>query len=118
MDYAGPYLGRQFLVVVNAHSKWCEVFPMHSTTSAVTVETLRALFAQFGLPEVLVSDNRPNFVSAVKIFKDRNTPSRIVVGRCLWSSLDLLKPDLASRMSEKQMLQKAGHDKHAWEKKI
>ena len=70
MDYAGPYLGRQFLVVVNAHSKWCEVFPMHSTTSAVTVETLRALFAQFGLPEFLVSDNRPNFVSAVKIFKE------------------------------------------------
>ena len=37
---------------------------MSLTTTAATVEKLRSLFAQFGLPEVLVSDNGPNFVSS------------------------------------------------------
>ena len=63
VDYAGPYLGHRFLVVVDAHSKWLEVIPMTSTTTAATVEKLRVLFAQFGIPEVLVSDNGTNFVS-------------------------------------------------------
>ena len=63
IDYAGPYLGHRFLVVVDAHSKWIEVIPMSSTTTTATVEKLRVMFAQFGIPEVLVSDNGTNFVS-------------------------------------------------------
>ena len=63
IDYAGPYLGHRFLVVVDAHSKWIEVIPMSSTTTTATVEKLRIMFAQFGIPEVLVSDNGTNFVS-------------------------------------------------------
>ena len=63
MDYAGPYLGHRFLVVIDAHSKWIEVIPMNSTTTTATVEKLRIMFAQFGIPEVVVSDNGTNFVS-------------------------------------------------------
>ena len=63
VDYAGPYLGHCFFVVVDAHSKWLEVIPMTSTTTAATVEKLCVLFVQFGIPEILVSDNRTNFVS-------------------------------------------------------
>ena len=63
-DYAGPFLGHRFLVVMDAHSKWLEVFPMTSTTATSTVEKLRVLFAQFRLPETLVTDNGTNFVSA------------------------------------------------------
>ena len=63
IDYAGPYLGHRFLVVIDAHSKWIEVIPMNSTTTIATVEKLRVLFAQFGIPDVLVSDNGTNFVS-------------------------------------------------------
>lgn len=33
IDYAGPLLGYMFLVVVDSHSKWLEVFPMKSTTT-------------------------------------------------------------------------------------
>ena len=60
IDYSGPYLGHTFL---DAHSKWIEVIPMNSTTTIATVEKLRVMFAQFGIPEVLVSDNGINFVS-------------------------------------------------------
>lgn len=37
---------------------------MTSTTTTATVERLRVLFAQFGLPEMLVTDNGINFASA------------------------------------------------------
>ena len=46
-----------FLVVVDAYSKWSEVFIVKNATSTKTVEVLRTLFARTGLPERLVSDN-------------------------------------------------------------
>lgn len=52
-----------FLVIVDAHSKWPEVELMTSTTSKKTIEVLRSLFARHGLPEQLVSDNGPQFIS-------------------------------------------------------
>ena len=63
IDYAGPFKNQMFLVVVDAHSKWPEVIPMKSTTSSKTIEVLRTLFARFGIPEQMVSDNGPQFVS-------------------------------------------------------
>ena len=52
-----------FLVVADAHSKWPEVIPMSSTTTSKTIEVQRDLFARFGIPEQIVSDNGPQFVS-------------------------------------------------------
>jgi len=63
IDFAGPFRGHNFLVVVDAHSKWPEVIPMPTTTSTATIYELRRLFASYGLPEQLVSDNGPQFVS-------------------------------------------------------
>ena len=63
LDFAGPFQGTTFLVVVDANSKWPEVFPMTSTTTAKTVEVLRQLFSSYGLPEEVVSDNGPQFIS-------------------------------------------------------
>jgi len=63
VDYAGPFRGRNFLIVVDAHSKWPEVIPMISTTSSATIHELRRLFSSFGLPKQLVSDNGPQFTS-------------------------------------------------------
>jgi len=51
------------LVVVDAHSKWPAVIPMSSTTASKTIEALRDLFARFGIPEQIVSDNGPQFAS-------------------------------------------------------
>ena len=63
VDFAGPFLGSSFLIVVDAYSKWPEVFRMSSTSAEKTIEVLRHLFAAHGLPEQLVSDNGPQFVS-------------------------------------------------------
>ena len=52
-----------FLVAVDAYSKWPEVFVMQSTTVNKTIEILRHVFAMYGLPEQLVSDNGPQFTS-------------------------------------------------------
>ena len=46
--------------VIDAHFKWPEVVMMTSTTSEKTIEALRSMFANHGLPEQMVSDNGPN----------------------------------------------------------
>lgn len=54
-----------FLVIVDAYTKWLEVRYMTSATSASVIRELRALFATFGLPRKVVSDNDSVFVSSV-----------------------------------------------------
>ena len=63
VDFAGPFLDKMFLIVVDAHSKWPEVIPMSSTTAPKTIAALQSLFAKYGLPEQLVSDNGSQFTS-------------------------------------------------------
>ena len=52
-----------YLIVIDSHSKWIEVIPTRLMTASKTIEILRNLFSSYGLPEVLVSDNGPGFVS-------------------------------------------------------
>ena len=61
--HAGPFLGKSFLITVDAHSKWPEVNPMMTTTAEKTMEELRRVFAIHGLPEQIVSDNGAQFTS-------------------------------------------------------
>ena len=63
IDFAGPFMNENFLIVVDAHSKWPEVVRMPSITSLNTIKALRHIFAAYGLPEELISDNGPQFVS-------------------------------------------------------
>ena len=63
LDFAGPFQGSMFLVCVDAHSKWPEAHIMSSTTTTKTLEVLRQIFAAHGLPEQIVTDNGPQFVS-------------------------------------------------------
>ena len=64
MDYAGSIDNHMLLVVIDAFSKWIDVFPVKSATSLVTIIKLRALFATHGTPDTIVSDNGSPFVSA------------------------------------------------------
>ena len=50
-------------LIVDAHSKWTEIIPTSSTTSSSTINILSTIFARFGLPEHLVSDNDAQFTS-------------------------------------------------------
>ena len=63
IDFAGPFRGLTFMVIVDAHSKWPEAEIMSSTSSSKTIEVLRSMFARYGIPEQLVSDNGPQFTS-------------------------------------------------------
>jgi transposase InsO family protein len=63
IDFAGPYLGRHFLIVVDAYSKYPEVILAPNTTSRQTVTMFRKLCAQHGVPETIVSDNGTQFTS-------------------------------------------------------
>lgn len=63
VDFAGPFEGHMYMVVVDAHSKWPEVHIMDSTTSSKTIQVLWGLFSRYGIPHVLVSDNGPQFCS-------------------------------------------------------
>ncbi|XP_054272890.1 uncharacterized protein K02A2.6-like [Macrosteles quadrilineatus] len=63
IDFAGPFMGKMWLIVVDARSKWLEVFPMSSTSTKSTIKALEELFSRFGYPRVIVSDNGPQLTS-------------------------------------------------------
>ena len=48
IDYAGPFMGKMFVLVIDAHSKWRDV---HCVSSATT-EKPKTTFATHGLPDV------------------------------------------------------------------
>ena len=43
-DYAGPFEGRMFLIVIDAYSKWIEEAPVCHATSQSTIDKLRTIF--------------------------------------------------------------------------
>ena len=171
-DFAGPFLGNMFLILVDAHSKWMDIYTMSSITSEATIGNLKASFSTHGLPDVLVTDNGPSFKSesfrqfvslngiqhltsapyhpasnglaerAVQTFKnamkklsggsvkDRvnrflfryrvtpqsttgHSPAELLFNRRIKCPLDLPRPDLKSKICEKQRVFKARHDEKA-----
>lgn len=63
VDFAGPVDGYMMFVAVDAYSKWPIVKLMKSTTANMTVEVLRSIFSDCGIPDMIVSDNGPQFKS-------------------------------------------------------
>ena len=63
IDYAGPIDGDYFLIIIDSFTKFLDIHVTKSTTSSITIEKLRHSFCNFGLPNVLVSDNAKYFVS-------------------------------------------------------
>ena len=64
VDFA-EFQGSHYFVIVDAFSKWVDVFHMgSSTTTARTIQCLLRFMSTYGIPLMLVSDNGPQFVSA------------------------------------------------------
>ena len=62
-----------FLIIVDSFSKWIVVIPSSSATSDETIEKLRIVFTNFGLPEQIVTDNGSAFRSKeFETFLQRN----------------------------------------------
>ena len=55
--------GSNYLVVVNYFSQYPEVIQLRSTTFTSVAVALKSIFAQHGIPDVLMSDNAPHFNS-------------------------------------------------------
>lgn len=65
IDFAGPLNGQSFFIVVDSYTKWVEVLPTKNTTSDWCIKELQNIFKNFGLPNLLVSDNGSQFTSQV-----------------------------------------------------
>ena len=162
LDYAGPFLGKMFLVLIDAHSIWIEAICTLSATSEMVIQELKTLLSRFGLPETIITVNRSCFLCkefetflkengimhimsasyhpsrnglaerAVQVLKQglkkvttgslgtrlarvllsyRITPqsstgvspAELLVGQCPQTCLDLLKPNLADKVENKQL---------------
>ncbi|RVE45154.1 hypothetical protein evm_010177 [Chilo suppressalis] len=73
LDFAGPFEGKFWLVLADALSKWIEVKPMTRTTTAHLRQELDDIFTIFGLPQFIMSDNGPQFISQQfqRFYKER-----------------------------------------------
>jgi hypothetical protein len=78
LDYA-EFQGHKLLLCVDAYSKWLEVIPVSSLTATCLIRVLRFdLFARFGLPITIVTDNGPPFFSfALDEFLQKNGISHV-----------------------------------------
>ena len=63
MDHAISFQGFDWLLLVDAYSKFPFVQKVSSVSSHVTIKKLAEVFAIFGYPHALVSDNATSFTS-------------------------------------------------------
>ncbi|XP_046405335.1 uncharacterized protein K02A2.6-like [Ischnura elegans] len=64
LDFAGPFQGSMYLIVIDAHSKWPEVFKMKNIRTDSTIDVLHTLIAKWGIPKTIVTDNGPQLTSS------------------------------------------------------
>ena len=66
--YLLTFEGKQYLAVMDYYSQYLEVIYLPGTTANVVIMKLKGIFARWGFPLELVSDNGPQFDS--RMFKD------------------------------------------------
>ena len=63
IDYAGPFLGKMFLIVIDSYSKWLEVISVKHANSLSTIKALKHCFTTHGYTQVIISGNGSAFAS-------------------------------------------------------
>nr|CAI5840449.1 unnamed protein product [Callosobruchus analis] len=63
IDFAGPFRNQYYLILVDAYTRWPEIHIVKDISTKTTITTLRRIFATYGIPRILVSDNGSSFVS-------------------------------------------------------
>ena len=54
--------GAHFLLTVDCFSRYPEVARLTTTTSAAVIASMKAVFTRHGIPEVVRSDNGPQYI--------------------------------------------------------
>ena len=65
VDLMGPFpSGESLFVIIDYHTRYPDVYIMKSTTTSDVIKRLDESFTRYGIPDEVVSDNGPQFVSA------------------------------------------------------
>lgn len=79
IDYAEPFMGKMFLLTIDAHSIWLDVHCVNNATTEIAIAKLRSTFATYGLPELIVSELGAVFtIQEFKTFTQRNGTRHII----------------------------------------
>ena len=57
--------GKVYLIVVDYYSRWFEIRRLNDQSSSRVISVLKELFSTHGIPDIIVSDNGPQFSSDV-----------------------------------------------------
>lgn len=63
IDHAVNFLGSNWLIIIDAKTKYPVIYPTTSLSSKSTMNLLEETFAHFGYPHAIVSDNATSFSS-------------------------------------------------------
>ena len=55
--------GKPYLLLIDYYSKFIEVALLSSTTSSHIIDHVKSVFSRYGIPEIVISDNGPEFDS-------------------------------------------------------
>ena len=113
VDYASPFFGKLFLLMVDAHSKWLEVHISSLSSSTSTISMMRKSFGMKKLKDGSLETKLSRFLFKYRLTPQSSTgisPSEMMFGRRIRSQLDNLHPDLNKKTRQVQERQKKGHD--------
>ena len=55
--------GKHYLLLVDYFSRYVDIVKLTSTTSGAVISAIKSVFSRHGIPELLISDNGPQYVS-------------------------------------------------------
>ncbi|XP_063825507.1 uncharacterized protein K02A2.6-like [Ostrinia nubilalis] len=123
IDFAGKFLGKYFLLLIDAYSKWPEIYIINKIDTDSTIKTLDEIFSRFGYPKVLVSDNgtqfvNPKFAAFLKqrgIFHKRSAPYNPATNGQAERHVQILKNKLRSlKANDNNIHEKLNHFLHQY----
>ena len=55
------FQGRKYIIVVDYYSRWFDIKELSDETSHLVIKALKEVFATHGIPDVIMSDSRPQY---------------------------------------------------------
>ena len=66
------YDGQTYLLVTDCYSKYFDVEQLRQITAMCVINNLKRIFARFGIPEKVVSDNGQQYSNTRNLFSDNH----------------------------------------------